>query len=105
MTLSTGAGWSLPRWKYAFYETGHQLLFDLENDPFEMNNLVETDPETCAAMREKLLELLADSREPYFDVLIEDGAPVQGPALDVGESRRKGNLAPVWPDLVRRLES
>ncbi len=93
------------RWKYAFYETGHQLLFDLENDPFEMNNLVEADPETCAAMREKPLELLADSREPYFDVLIEDGAPVQGPALDVGESRRKGNLAPIWPDLVRRRES
>ncbi len=93
------------RWKYAFYETGHQLLFDLENDPFEMNNLIESDPDTCAAMRGKLLELLAESREPYFDVLIEDGAPLQGPALDVGESRRKGNLAPVWPDFVRPRES
>ena len=93
------------RWKYAFYETGHELLFDLENDPFEMNNLVEADPETCAAMRGKLLELLADSREPYFDVLIEDGASVQGPALDVGESRRTGKLAPIWPELVRGLES
>jgi len=93
------------RWKYAFYETGHELLFDLENDPFEMANLVGVDPETCAAMRRKLLELLAESREPYFDVLIENGAPVEGPALDVGESRRQGNLAPIWPDLVRRPES
>ena len=93
------------RWKYAFYETGHELLFDLENDPFEMANLVGVDPETCSAMRRKLLELLAESREPYFDVLIENGAPVEGPALDVGESRRQGNLAPIWPDLVRRPES
>lgn len=93
------------RWKYAFYETGHELLFDLEDDPFEMANLAEVDAETCAAMRGKLLELLAESREPYFDVLIENGAPLQGPALDVGESRRQGNLAPIWPELVRRLES
>ena len=70
-----------------------------------MANLAEVDAETCEAMRGKLLELLAESREPYFDVLIENGAPLQGPALDVGESRRRGNLAPIWPELVRRLES
>ena len=61
------------RWKYAFYETGHQLLFDLENDPFEMNNLADAEPEICAALRGRLLDLLAESREPYFDVLIEHG--------------------------------
>ena len=93
------------RWKYAFYETGHERLFDLENDPFEMKNLAETDPQTCTEMRDKLLQLLAESREPYFDVLIEHGAPVEGPVLDVGERYQKGRLAPIWPDLVRRHES
>ena len=92
------------RWKYAFYETGHQLLYDLENDPFEMNNLADAEPQTCAEMRGRLLELLADSREPYFDVLIEHGAQVAGPALDVSEFYGKGKLAPIWPDLVRRHE-
>ena len=90
------------RWKYAFYETGHQLLFDLENDPFEMNNLADAEPEICAALRGRLLDLLAESREPYFDVLIEHGAPLEGPALDVGETYGKGKLSPIWPDLVRR---
>ena len=90
------------RWKYAFYETGHERLFDLKDDPYEMNNLSETDVQTCAEMRTKLLQLLSESREPYFDVLIEHGVPVEGPALDVGETNTKGNLAPVWPDLVRR---
>ena len=43
------------RWKYAFYETGHERLFDLDSDPFEMNNLAETDSETCGEMRSKLV--------------------------------------------------
>ena len=92
------------RWKYAFYETGHQLLYDLDSDPFEMNNLAASDTETCAEMRGKLLDLLADSREPYFDVLMEHGVPPQGPALDVGQSTNRGKLAPIWPDLVRKDE-
>jgi len=90
------------RWKYAFYETGHERLFDLKNDPYEMNNLADTDAQSREEMRSKLLQLLADSREPYFDVLIEHGVPVEGPALDVSELDIKGKLAPVWPDLVRR---
>lgn len=93
------------RWKYAFYETGQQLLYDLANDPFEMNNLAATDTETCEEMRHKLLELMADTREPYFDVLMEHGVPAEGPALDVGEFYGKGRLAPVWPELVRKHEA
>ena len=27
------------KWKYAYYETGHELLFDLEKDPYEQKNL------------------------------------------------------------------
>ena len=69
-----------------------------------MNNLAASDTETCAEMRGKLLDLLADSREPYFDVLMEHGVPPQGPALDVGQSTNRGKLAPIWPDLVRKDE-
>ena len=80
-------------------------LFDLDSDPFEMNNLAETDSETCAERcAPSCLQLLAESREPYFDVLMEHGVPVEGPTLDVGERRFKGKLAPIWPDLVRRYE-
>lgn len=92
------------RWKYAFYETGHELLFDLESDPYEMQNLAESDLQTRGEMRAKLLQLLANSREPYFDVLIEHGAPPDRPVLDVGETYTKGTLAPIWPDSVRRHE-
>lgn len=92
------------RWKYAFYETGHELLFDLENDPFEQSNLASSDPENCENMRQLLLDLLAETREPYFDVLIEHGVPPEGPVLDVGESHGKGLLSPIWPDMVRQYE-
>ena len=30
-----------------------------------------------------LLALLSESREPYFDVLIEHGVPAEGPVIDV----------------------
>jgi arylsulfatase A-like enzyme len=92
------------RWKYAFYETGHELLFDLHADPYEIHNLAAEESETCAAMRIELLALLAANREPYFDVLIEHGVPPEGPVLDVGEFNGKGLLAPIWPELVRRPE-
>ena len=86
------------RWKYAFYETGHELLFDLESDPHEQHNLATVDTETCSAMRQRLLQLLAETREPYFDVLIEHGVSLEGPVLDVGEFHGKGLLSPIWAD-------
>lgn len=73
------------RWKYAFCETGREVLFDLETDPCEMNNLAETDPERLGKMRRRLLALLAETREPYFDVLIEHGAPLEWPPIDVSK--------------------
>ncbi|MEZ4707343.1 MAG: sulfatase-like hydrolase/transferase [Caldilineaceae bacterium] len=89
------------RWKYAFYETGHERLFDLAHDPHEQHNLAASDAETCTAMRNRLLQLLAETREPYFDVLIEHGVPPAGPVLDVGEEGGIGRLSPIWPDMVR----
>lgn len=89
------------RWKYAFYETGHELLFDLDQDPHEQQNLAQSDPETCTEMRQLLLQLMRDTREPYFDVLIEHGVTPAAPVLDVSRSPGNGNLAPIWPDMVR----
>lgn len=71
------------RWKYAFYETGEELLFDLRDDPCEMNNIAPSQPDLAAAMRKRLINLLRATREPYFDVLIESGAPLNPGTLDV----------------------
>jgi arylsulfatase A-like enzyme len=61
------------RWKYAFYETGTELLFDLESDPFEGHNLAAEMPQKRDELRALLLEALRETREPFFDVLIEHG--------------------------------
>lgn len=71
------------RWKYAYYETGEELLFDLRDDPYEMENLAETDGERTRRNRFRLKELLARSREPYFDVLMDHGSRWDGPRVDV----------------------
>ena len=67
------------RWKYTFYETGTELLFDLAADPYEMNNLAPSEPEQRDAMRQLLLTALAQTREPFFDVIIEHGVPCPTP--------------------------
>lgn len=72
-----------PRWKYAFYETGEEMLFDLEEDPFEMRNLADSRPDQKERMQSLLLRELEASREPYFDVLIEHGVEPEGPVTDV----------------------
>jgi arylsulfatase A-like enzyme len=61
------------RYKYAYYETGHELLFDLQEDPYEMNNVAETKPNLAVELRTQLLNLLHATREPFFDVVIEHG--------------------------------
>ena len=73
------------RYKYAFCETGREVLFDLENDPYEMENVAERLPEQCVKMRQLLLRVLAETREPYFDVLIEHGVVPPWPPMDVGK--------------------
>lgn len=91
------------RWKYAYYETGHQLLFDLEQDPYEQRNIAETDAETCDRLRQQLLQMLTEAREPYFDVLIEHGADAGSQVLDVSKSDTAG-LSPAWRDMIRKAE-
>lgn len=55
--------------KYALYEDGREILFDLEQDPFERANLASNDPRT-APCRSTLLALLEQSDEPFFHVLM-----------------------------------
>ncbi|MDE2825441.1 MAG: sulfatase-like hydrolase/transferase [Gemmatimonadota bacterium] len=88
------------RWKYAYYETGHEVLFDLWEDPYESRNLADADPARLADMRTRLLSLLEATREPYFDVIVQHGVRPDGPALNISGRRRDG-IAPSWDDLIR----
>jgi len=76
LDMSDWRGFTDGRIKYAFYETGFELLFDLETDPYEMNNLAPTSPDLCVKHRERLLRLLRDTREPFFDVIMQHGVPI-----------------------------
>jgi hypothetical protein len=87
------------RWKYAYFETGHELLFDLVDDPYEQKNLATQDPETCLRMRHVLLEALSATREPYFDVLIEHGTAPEKFVINVSD-RWRGGIAPTWKDMI-----
>ena len=81
-------------WKYAFVENRIELLYDLAADPFELHNLATERPDQCAALRTRLLVLLRQSRDPYWDVLIEHGVEPDGPVVDVSErpGRRLAHL-------------
>ena len=70
-------------WKYAMYETKEELLLNLADDPYETINLVESDPEKTAEMRQILLEELKKTREPFFDVIVEQGIAPDYPDIDV----------------------
>jgi arylsulfatase A-like enzyme len=63
------------RWKYAFYEDGREFLHDLSDDPYEMVNMADSDPGFLAQCRRRLLRVLRETRDPYFDVIIEHGVP------------------------------
>ena len=76
------------RYKYAFCETGREELFDLEVDPYELNNLASERPDLRESMQTLLLQLISESREPYFDVLIQHGVQLEGPVTDVSDKSR-----------------
>jgi arylsulfatase A-like enzyme len=48
------------RWNYCWFgDTGHELLFDLDNDPRECNDIVAEQPEIRNDLRQKLYAHLA----------------------------------------------
>ena len=88
------------KWKYAYYETGHELLFDLEEDPYEQTNLVDSQTEIRNQLRQQLLRTLAETREPYFDVLIEHGVRLETPVINVS-TRKHGGISPTWDKVIQ----
>jgi len=75
------------RWKYAFFETGDELLFDLETDPYEQTNLAAGETQTAQAMRQRLLDLLAEMGEPYFHILMQRGVTPVPQSVDASEAK------------------
>ena len=71
------------KWKYTFYETGAEELFDLEEDPYELENCADTYPEVRQEMKNLLLEKLRETREPFFDVIMQYGVKPEWPDIDV----------------------
>ena len=70
------------------------VLAAIRGEPFELTNLAAERPDQCAALRARLLVLLRQSRDPYWDVLIEHGVEPDGPVVDVSErpGRRLAHL-------------
>ena len=53
-------------------------------------------------MRSLLLEQLKETREPYFDVLIEHGVPPDRSALNIAGWPKSG-VSPAWDDMIRNV--
>lgn len=110
LEMSNNPRWSLDfldwraivteRWKYAYFETGHELLFDLQEDPYELKNLAAAEGKLRDHMRQELLQLLQETGEPYFHILIEHGVQPQHPVINVSQ-RWRGGIAPTWSDMIR----
>ena len=94
LTLPDWRGLVTERFKYVYYETGQELLYDLHADPFELRNLAA--PAQCAAWQEPLLRALAETREPFFDVLLRHGVAPPASFGDL-EGRRVRPLSDVVP--------
>ena len=91
-------GFVTNRLKYAYYDDGREFLHDLQEDPYEMRNLATEDPGLAARCKAQLLELLRETREPFFDVIIEHGvAPektnyIRDDAAQISNMRKRGGL-------------
>ncbi|MHC4887632.1 MAG: sulfatase family protein, partial [Planctomycetota bacterium] len=81
-------------WKYAFYEDGTEDLHDLQRDPFEMTNLAASNPAMREKLKGRLQELLRETRDPYFDVLMDHG--VTPPAVRDVSDRKSHEAGMRW---------
>ena len=75
-------------------------LFDLENDPYEQKNLANTQTDIRNQLRQQLLKTLAETREPYFDVLIEHGVNLETPVINVSTGKH-GGISPTWDNVIQ----
>lgn len=82
------------KWKLHLYpKVNHELLFDLEGDDAELNDLSDDAP----AERERLLELLGAWRAEYGDQdpLVSDSPESLQPSYD-NSKRREDRWQPAW---------
>lgn len=56
-------------WKYVLYDTGEEELYDLVEDPFEMDNAASTNTTKAAQMRRHLQNLEAKSGLPDWSIV------------------------------------
>ncbi|MCJ8330264.1 MAG: sulfatase-like hydrolase/transferase [Lentisphaeria bacterium] len=94
-------GYRTDTWKYSYYETGHELMFNLEEDPYELNDLSKADPERCQAMKERLLEILDETEDNYYKIIIEHGVPCASPTFNI--SALTSGISPAWQDTIVQL--
>lgn len=59
--------WFSRDWKYLYFaEDGTELLFNLKDDPDELNNLAQSEPKKCAEMRAELIAELERVNHPHL---------------------------------------
>jgi arylsulfatase A-like enzyme len=77
------------RTKYVWYsQTGLEQLFDLVDDPQELHNLADSQPERVHSWRGKLIRELADREEGYVrDSRLVVGRPPQAILAEAGLGR------------------
>lgn len=83
------------RWKLIYYYEEHKAeLYDLQKDPFEQNNVAETEPGIAASLSEKLKQWLTEVNAVY---------PEPDPVFD--ETERNNYDAFIVNNLLPKLEA
>ena len=80
--------------KYAWFtQTGRELLFDLTEDPREINDLSSERPDRLAWWRDQLIEELTGRPEGFVqNGKLAPGQPIQGLLPHVGKGVPKGAI-------------
>ncbi len=58
------------RWKYAHYEDGRELLYDLEADPYEMHDMAAEAPQWTERLRKTMLDRMKATGDNYYPLLM-----------------------------------
>jgi arylsulfatase A-like enzyme len=51
-------------WKYVHATEKPDELYDLQSDPFELRNVIDEQPQVARRLRERILSLVGDARQP-----------------------------------------
>ena len=64
-------------------EVFDELLYDLDADSFKQRNRACNHPAECVRQRERLLALLHQNYDPYWDILVEHGVACDHEIVDI----------------------